>query len=58
MKIVVDFKKILSELEAKQIKICFLRKNSLYIEDRYNNLYEMELYRQGSYLDDLIKKEF
>jgi hypothetical protein len=55
-KIVIDFKNILSELEGKILKICFIKnKPSLFIEDNQNNLYQMELYRQGSYLDKLIK---
>ncbi|WP_176474152.1 hypothetical protein [Niallia circulans] len=53
--IAVDFKNIISELEMKKIKICFLKNQNLYIEDRENNLYQMELYRQGSHLDQLIK---
>lgn len=54
-KIVVDFKNILSELELKQIKLCFIKNGGLFIEDNQDNLYQMELYRQGSYLDRLIK---
>lgn len=54
--ITVDFKNILSELELKKIKLCFLKKQRyLYIEDGQNNLYQMETYWQGSYLDKLIK---
>ena len=55
MKIVVDFKKIVSELESKKIKLCFLKDRGLFIEDDEKNLYQMEAYRQGSYLDRLIK---
>jgi hypothetical protein len=54
MKIVVDFKNILSELELKKFKLCFLNDGMLYVEDNQNNLYQMENYRQGSYLDKLI----
>lgn len=55
MNIVVDFKNILSELELKKFKLCFLKDRGLFIEDDQNNLYQMEEYRQGSYLDRLIK---
>lgn len=55
MKILVDFKKILSELESKKIKLCFLKDRGLFIEDDQKDLYQMEVYRQGSYLDRLIK---
>jgi hypothetical protein len=56
-KIVVDFENILSELKLKEIKLCFLTTNmrTLCIEDSQENLYQMELYRHGSYLDQLIK---
>lgn len=55
-KIIIDFKNLISELESKNLKICFIKnKPSLFIEDSQNNLYQMELYRQGSYLDKLIK---
>lgn len=53
--ITVNFKNILSELELKKIKLCFLKDGGLFIEDSQNNLYQMETYRQGSYLDKLIK---
>jgi hypothetical protein len=58
MTITVDFKNILSELKLKNLKICFLKKNigrCIFIEDSQNNLYQMEVYRQVSYLDNLIK---
>ncbi len=53
--IIVDFKKILSELELKKINICFLKNRGLFIEDSQKNLYEMELDKHGSYLDNLIE---
>lgn len=53
--IMVDFKNILSELELKKINLCFLKDRGLFIQDNQKNLYQMELYRQGSYLDRLIK---
>lgn len=55
-KIVINFKNIVSELETKKLKLCFLINRGLFIIDEYNNLYQMELYRVGSYLDNLIKK--
>jgi hypothetical protein len=55
MEIVIDFKNILSELESKKSKLCFLKERGLFIEDDQKNLYQMEVYRQGSYLDSLIK---
>lgn len=54
MEIVMNFKNILSELESKKIKLCFLKDRGLFIEDDQKNLYQMEVYRQGSYLDRLI----
>lgn len=55
MTIVINFKNILSELESKKTKLCFLKGRGLFIEDDQKNLYQMEVYRQGSYLDRLIK---
>lgn len=56
-KFVINFKDIISELETKKLKLCFLVNRGLFITDNYNNLYQMELYRVGSYLDNLIKKD-
>ena len=54
-KIVLDFKNIVSELKNKELKLCFLRNRGLFIEDVNGNLYMMETYRIGSYLDKLVK---
>lgn len=54
-KIDLNFKNILSELKSKNLKICFIKNRGLFIEDNQKNLYQMELYRHGSYLDNLIK---
>lgn len=56
-KFVINFKNIVSELQTKKLRLCFLINRGLFILDEYNNLYQMELYRVGSYLDNLIKKE-
>jgi len=56
-KIKIDFGDILSELEEKNLKLYFLSNRGLFLADSQNNLYQMELYRQGSYLDKLIKNE-
>jgi len=55
MKIVLNFKNIISELESKELKLCFLKDRGIFIEDMQANLYMMESYRYGSYLDRLIK---
>lgn len=55
MEMIIDFKNILSELDSKKSKLCFLKDRGLFIEDDQKNLYQMEIYRQGSYLDRLIK---
>ena len=54
-KIVVDFKNILSELENKKIRLCFVKSKWLFIEDEQGNMYQMETCYYGSYLDKLIK---
>ena len=54
-KIIINFKNIVSELKTKKLRLCFLINRGLFLIDRCNNLYQMELYRVGSYLDNLIK---
>lgn len=51
----VNFKNILTEMESKRFNLCFLNEN-WFIEDNQKNLYQMETYRVGSYLDNLIEK--
>lgn len=54
-KIVINFRNIVSELESKELKLCLLKDRCWFIEDMQGNLYQMETYRLGSYLDKLIK---
>ena len=53
--IVIEFKNIISELESKKLKLCFLKDRGIFVEDNQKNLYMMETYWHGSYLDRLIK---
>lgn len=53
--IVLNFKNIIQELDNKNIKLCFIKDKGLFIEDIQKNLYKMENYWHGSYLDKLIK---
>jgi hypothetical protein len=55
-KIIINFGNIVSELETRNLKLC-LRKNKvgMFIIDSENNMYNIEMYRSGSYLDQLIK---
>jgi hypothetical protein len=53
--ITINFKNIISELESKNLKLCFIKDRSWFVEDSKNNLYQIESYRYGSYLDKLIK---
>jgi lambda repressor-like predicted transcriptional regulator len=53
--ITINFGDIISELKEKNLKLCFIKNQGLFIQDSLNNLYQMESYRQGSYLDKLIK---
>lgn len=54
--ITLNFKNIISELENKELKLCFLKNRiGIFIEDSQKNLYDMETYWSGSYLDKLIK---
>lgn len=53
--ITINFKNMLTELESKNLNLCFLKNRGLFIEDNQRNLYQMEVYRRGSYLNKLIK---
>ncbi|ASA22724.1 hypothetical protein [Paenibacillus donghaensis] len=55
-KIIVNFENVLSELEQKKIKLCFLGKKGLFIEDEHKEFYQMEIYRHSSCLDKLIEE--
>lgn len=52
--ITLNFSDILSEMKNKDIKFIFGIGNTLCIEDNKNNLYEIETYYHGSYLDKMI----
>lgn len=54
-KITINFKYIASKIENKNLKLCFIKNRGLFIEDSKNNLYQMETYRIGSYLNKLIQ---
>ncbi|WP_024344834.1 hypothetical protein [Lacrimispora indolis] len=53
--ITVNFKDIVAVLEKNNLKICFLKRRGIFIEDEQKNLYQMENRHTGSYLDKLIK---
>lgn len=53
--ITINFGNIVSELEEGNLNIVFLKNRGIFLEDNKNNLYNMELEKQGSYLDNLIK---
>ena len=52
----INFGNLLNELKRKQVKIVFVENKGLFLEHEETNLYMMELFYQGSYLDKLIKK--
>lgn len=54
MTLTIDFKNIVSELESKELKLCYFR-NGHFVEDTQGNLYAIEILYHGSYLDKLIK---
>jgi hypothetical protein len=54
--ITVDFGNIIQELENKKIKLCLIKNKSWFIIDEQENLYWIETYWHGSYLDRLIKE--
>lgn len=54
-KIIIDFKNLTHELKSNQLDLCFLKNRGLFIESKQGSLYQMETYRAGSYLNQLIK---
>lgn len=58
-KIVVNFGDLTNELKSKGLRI-FIRKTyntSMFIQDNKDNVYQIENYWVGSYLDKLIKNK-
>ena len=55
-KIVLNFKNIISEMESKELQLVFLKDKGIFIEDKKNNLYIIETYYHGGYIDNFIKK--
>lgn len=56
--VTVDFKNVVSELENKELSIGLINNNihSICLEDTKGNVYMIETYWNGSYLDGLINK--
>ena len=58
-KIVLDFGNIVSELETKNLKLLKVKDNNgLFVVDREGNLYGIESYYNGGYLDRFIGEKF
>ena len=57
--IVLDFGNIVSELEEKNLKLLKVKdNNNLFVVDREGNLYGIETYYAGGYLDRFIGEKF
>jgi hypothetical protein len=54
-KIIVDFGNIISEMKNKEFKIVFLKDRCICIEDVKGNMYQIDIYYVGSYLDKIVK---
>lgn len=55
IQITVDFKNIILELKNKKIRLCYIKNKSWYVQDAKGNLYQVENYWHGSYLDKWIR---
>lgn len=53
--ITIDFGNIVAEMKDKNINLCLIKDKSWFVEDSQKNLYQIDLYKHGSYLDNLIK---
>ncbi len=54
---IINFGNILNEMKDKDVKIILGIGNTICIEDNKSNLYEIETYYHGSYLEKFIKSE-
>lgn len=54
----INFKEIFSEIKEKDVKIILGIGNTMCIEDNKSNLYEIETYYHGSYLEKMIKNGY
>lgn len=56
-KIVLNFKNIVSEIESKELKLCFLKNNvtTMLVVDKQNNMYMIETYYNGGHLNSFIQ---
>lgn len=50
----INFGEIVNELEEKKLQL-LTRKGFIFLEDKQGNIYKMEEYHLGSYLDQLIR---
>ena len=51
--ITINFGDIINEMKNKNIKICFVKDRSIFIEHN-NNLYQIQIEKYGNYLDKII----
>ena len=53
--IIINFGNIVNELNDRNLKLCFINNGFIHLQDEKNNIYKMETYYLGSYLDKLIE---
>jgi len=55
--ITINFGDLIHNLENNNLKLCFLKGRGIFLENIKKELYQMETYHIGSYLDKLIKNK-
>ena len=55
--ITINFGDLIHNLENNNLKLCFLKGRGIFLENIKKELYQMEIYYIGSYLDKLIKNK-
>ena len=55
--IIINFGDLIHNLENNNVKLCFLKNRGIFLENTKKELYQMEAYHIGSYLDKLIKNK-
>jgi len=55
--IIINFGDLIHNLENNNVKLCFLKNRGIFLENTKKELYQMEAYYIGSYLDKLIKNK-
>jgi len=55
--LIINFGDLIHNLENNNVKLCFLKNRGMFLENIKKELYRMDSFYVGSYLDKLIKNK-